>query len=76
MSEKKTPQREFLKNRLCCVAAIYMYVEDILYIFQVILKRLVSLALTFRNKTTFLKSEELSFVGSVGFTGDFVKYVL
>lgn len=31
-----------------------MYVDDILYIFQVILKGLVSLALTFRNKTTLL----------------------
>jgi len=48
-----------------------MYVDDISYTFQVILKGLVSLALTFKSKTTLLKSGALSFVGSVGFTGDF-----
>lgn len=73
---EKTPQKEFLKNSLYCVAAVYIYVDDILCIFQVILKGLVSLALSFRNKTILLKSEELSCVGSDGFSGDFLKYIL
>lgn len=53
-----------------------MYVDDFLCMFRVALKRLLSLALNFRNETTLLQCEELSFAASAGFTGGFLKYII
>lgn len=53
---EKTPKKEFLKDRLYCAAAPYMYVGDIWYLSDNF-KMPGEFGLNFRNGTTVLKSE-------------------
>lgn len=71
---ENTSRGIFKEQSILC--SCRMYVDDFLCMFRVALKRLLSLALNFRNETTLLQCEELSFAASAGFTGGFLKYII